>query len=346
MFSLWAVVGLFFTLDFANTWHDLRSHLLVYLFFYFMLVTLIDSKKRFELVSLLFLSSVFFLSLYVLYIHFYLHGVGFQDKIVTGIPEIPVNWLGYLLCPALAVGLWSFKKQSTIAEKMFLVSCLCVFVVLFYMTQSRASIAAFLLIVVVFAFQRDKRAALALVFVCMFVFSMNPVVKRLTKEKIFANIRGSQFLISYEIFKDHPIVGVGYGNQIYSSKIDLQSYRKKVSDNSKKAPTKRSSFNILSDPHGLFPSLLVRTGIVGVMLFVGIVIGFFRNCFRLASNKNEFFFRKWTTCMGVSFAGVLLIAFFEPTGNHVFQMAFFTVLGLGGNLVVLAGHQNDSDTVR
>ena len=39
LFFLWAVFGLFFTLDFQNTLHDLRGHLLKYLIIFYIPIT-------------------------------------------------------------------------------------------------------------------------------------------------------------------------------------------------------------------------------------------------------------------------------------------------------------------
>ncbi len=49
LFSLWAVLGLFTTLDVSNTLHDLRGYLLEYLLVLYLLFNFYNSRARLEL---------------------------------------------------------------------------------------------------------------------------------------------------------------------------------------------------------------------------------------------------------------------------------------------------------
>jgi hypothetical protein len=57
LFFLWAVFGLFFTLDFKNTLHDLRGYLLKYLIIFYLLVNYFNSQKKLEIISWIVIAS-------------------------------------------------------------------------------------------------------------------------------------------------------------------------------------------------------------------------------------------------------------------------------------------------
>ena len=57
LFFFWAVLGLFTTLDFSNTLHDLRGYLLEYLVIFYLLVNFYNARNRLEFLSDLIIAS-------------------------------------------------------------------------------------------------------------------------------------------------------------------------------------------------------------------------------------------------------------------------------------------------
>ena len=65
--------------------------------------------------------------------------------------------------------------------------------------------------------------------------------------------------LAFEVVKDHPITGVGFGMETYRTAIDLHAYNASVPDKYKE--------EIHVDPHNIVGSIAVRTGFVGLALF-------------------------------------------------------------------------------
>ena len=63
LFFVWAVLGLFTTLDFSNTLHDLRGYLLEYLVIFYLLVNFYNSRNRLEFLSVIVIASAVIFSI-------------------------------------------------------------------------------------------------------------------------------------------------------------------------------------------------------------------------------------------------------------------------------------------
>ena len=83
--------------------------------------------------------------------------------------------------------------------------------------------------------------------------------------------------LTLEIIRDHPIVGVGFGMQIYSDREMLLKYNERVSR--KVSPDTRA---ILRNPHNTYLDIAMRVGWVGFGLFLYIIAVFFRMAWQTA----------------------------------------------------------------
>ena len=125
--------------------------------------------------------------------------------------------------------------------------------------------------------------------------------------------------VTYEIIKDYPIVGIGFGMETYGSGkyIDLEAYNKRV-------PEKYRG-PVYKDPHSIPFSIAVRTGLIGLVLFLYILFASFKmGWISIRQRKDD----HWGRRLVSAFVAVLVIGFFEPFFSHVPEVVFYTLLAM------------------
>ena len=115
---------------------------------------------------------------------------------------------------------------------------------------------------------------------------------------------------TYEIIKDYPIIGIGFGMETFKESLDLETYHKKV-------PEKYRENYIYDDPHNIFFDIAVRTGLVGFAFFIYIIFVFIKTCWGCIKYGNDDFIKNWGRCLTAAFVSFLVIGFFHPVLNHM-----------------------------
>jgi N-acetylglucosaminyldiphosphoundecaprenol N-acetyl-beta-D-mannosaminyltransferase len=100
------------------------------------------------------------------------------------------------------------------------------------------------------------------------------------------NQRASFVYVSWQMFRDYPLCGVGFG-RFYQRKMPYLSDRRQT--------VELESIRAL-DHHNTFLSVLVETGVIGFALFCGVFIAWMRYAWSLASNLSA---PTWMQCHGV-----------------------------------------------
>jgi O-antigen ligase len=154
--------------------------------------------------------------------------------------------------------------------------------------------------------------------------AMSPIKNKVTMEQLMHNYRIKMVVTTLEVVKDYPMIGIGFGNETYGEKIDLHMYNNR-------APKKyqQSDHLIIKAPHNMLLNILVRTGIVGLVLFLSILSVFAGMCWRCARNGADDFVRKWGLCIGSALLAFLVIGMFEQMFHHVAEMLLYTILAMG-----------------
>ena len=139
LFAAWAFIGLFFALDQENSIHDYQTHLLKYLAFYFILINYFHSRERlFYLSGIIMVSATLFSIGEIVYFYGIL-GHPLSTKLVTGLPEVAVNWVGIIVIPAAIFSLHNIvAEQSTERKGGFRDLLLSTFAICM-LTQARSS---------------------------------------------------------------------------------------------------------------------------------------------------------------------------------------------------------------
>jgi exopolysaccharide biosynthesis WecB/TagA/CpsF family protein len=97
--------------------------------------------------------------------------------------------------------------------------------------------------------------------------------------------RQSFAYVSWQMFKDHPILGVGFG-RFYDKKLPYLSDRSQEFELESLRPLHH---------HTTLLSVLTETGIVGLAAFVGLFVAWIRSAWRLSTNNST----AWVRAQGV-----------------------------------------------
>jgi O-antigen ligase len=115
---------------------------------------------------------------------------------------------------------------------------------------------------------------------------------------------------TFEVIKDYPIIGIGFGMETYGTTINLKDYYEKV-------PEKYREVIIYNDPHNIFFDITVRLGIVGLVLFFYIIFVFFKLCWDIIKCGKDDFIKNWGRCLAAALFSFLFIGCFQPVFSHM-----------------------------
>lgn len=335
VYSLWAAASVFWTLDRENTVHHLVWHLLKGLVLCGLIVHFVKTKKEITLVGLAVVLSSLVISFLLLYKHFVISGAGFDNKLGTYFPELAVNWIAYTVVFSMVIVLGFCQKESGWACIFLALPFLSIFCLVLYLTQSRATVLAMFSAVMLMSLVTSRKIVFLLTAVILAIIFLGPVEKRFGVSDVFSGVRTAVNYTSYEIMKDYPY-GVGYGAEIYGTRLDLKKYNARV-------PAKFKKHNrILKDPHSLLFGVGVRLGFVGVVLFAGVVLSFLGMCMRMIRQQRDPFVRKWGGSVLAGFVGFMVVAVVEPASSHYVDNVFFIILAMGISLYRMQNRSGDA----
>ena len=322
LFTAWAFIGLFFALDKGNSIHDFRAHLLKYLMFYYILINSFNSRKRLVGLSWIIIISATIFSIGEIYYFYFMLGNSFSAKLVTGLPEIPVNWVGFITIPAAIFALHHIITASNLYVKTISFISLFPLCILSVLTQARSAALALFLSVIILCF-KNKKILIACLGIILIVIYISPLKNRFIHANPITALRLDINYTTFEVIKDFPIIGIGFGIETFRNEkhINLEEYNKRI-------PEKYRQSSILNDPHSMLPSIAVRTGLVGLALFVYILFISFKMCWNCIRHRKDDFIKNWGMCVASVFVVVIVIGIFEPFFSHVPEVVFYTMFAV------------------
>ncbi len=107
----------------------------------------------------------------------------------------------------------------------------------------------------------------------------------------------------FEVFKENPVIGVGWGMQAFETRYKYPFWAK---NKNYEFPTKYQNKHLKSFPpsYNLYMRILTEAGIVGILFFGYFIFTLFRTSFRLY--KNEKHITYLAIALIISFSGLLL----------------------------------------
>lgn len=319
-FVSWCVFGLFFAINRENSLHDLYAHLLKYIFLYFMLVNFFSSTRKLSIISWIIIISSSILFVWCLYYYYVTMGKPFTERYGLGFREMPTNQAGILAVLAISLCMHNISQGKRWGEKIFFSCCILPALAIIFLAQTRSVLLALFVSLIVVLFSKKKFLFGVIVFFALFV-AVSPVAERF--KTVFTGAhRIKMGLIAWEVVKDYPITGIGFGMRTFGDNLDLQSYNAKLPENFQ-------GQEIVPDPHNMYTDIAVRTGIPGFIFFAWFIFSFFRMVGALRRNGASGEITPWATTVFASGLAFFIIGFFEPVFSHYPESVLCVIFAMG-----------------
>jgi O-antigen ligase len=322
LFVFWSFLSIFWALNVENTIHDLYSHLIRYIILYFIIVNFFNSKKRLVCLSWVIIISSTAFSVGGLVYYYLILNNSLSARFALGFTHISTNIVGFITVFAIILTLHNIFTDNHLYRRAFLIICLFSLSAATLLTQTRSAFVA-LFIAGGIMLIKNKKSIFIFGLIFLIILVATPLRKRLSFENLLRNERIPNYFIMFEIIKNYPIAGIGFGNETYGTNIDLKDYQKKI-------PPKINSIPhpLLVDPHNMLFSIVVRLGLVGFVLFSYILFVFGKMCVKSIKEGKGYFIENWGRCIVSAFVGFFIIGIFEPSFSHLQETVFFTLFSM------------------
>lgn len=236
--------------------------------------------------------------------------------------EVSGNSLCALVIFSILLTLCLFRN-GTFRQNVSLVFYLIPQTAFVFLVQSRGAYIALAFSLIILLW-RNKRIQLAVLILLVTITAISPIKNRATVDQFKDDYRIKMLFLTIEIVKDYPLIGIGFGNETYGRKVDLKMYNTRVPEK-----YRQRNDSIVTAPHNILLNILVRTGFVGLALFLSILFVFVRMCWGCARGGEDNFVKKWGLCIFLAFLSFLIIGMFEQVFHHFTEVILYTILAMG-----------------
>jgi len=320
LFVAWCFFGLFYAVNPANSIHDFYSHLVKYIILYFIVVNFFSSIRKLSILSWIIICSATILFVWRLYDFYVILGNPLATRFGACVTEVPTNLIGIIAVISIIFSITNiFQAKDWLRKIIFLSVLLPAFAVIF-LTQTRGALLALFMALVSLLSGRIK-ILVGILLLVGGILLVSPAGERFTND-VTENVRIKQGLLVWEVVKDYPITGIGFGMQTFAGNLDLQSYNEKLSEKFRRQ-------EILLNPHNMYTDITVRTGVPGIILFLGVMFSFFRMMWRLKQNGTNGSIASWATAVFAAGIPFFVIGFFDPVFSHYPESILCVVFAMG-----------------
>lgn len=324
-FTVWAALGLITALDFGDSLRTFWSHWLRYLLFFYMVVAYFRSPGRFLLLVRAVAISAALFSLGILIAWYGIEGHPLTSRLGHHWTSIGTTINGFMTVwgVILAWGLfrWDDCKTRPFIRRLYLL-CALVCLVASLMSQSRGTILALIVSLFILLFRHRRLLLALLVIVSLFVMA-TPLNDRFTNPGEY-RIRIGLMHYTVEILKDYPLTGIGFSLDTYRDPrfIDAESYMSRLPEAYRNPP------HPYWWPHNMILNVAVRTGIVGLGMYLFFLATVAWMAVRLTRGANHRAVRHWGLYLLASLAMYLCKSMFDPVFTHFCDTVLYTNIAL------------------
>lgn len=310
LFVLWCIIGLFFARNLPNSIHDIYAHLIKYLFIsYLTMHFLADRKYITPLIWGIIISTTLFAAGNMINYYMIL-GNPISKKLLAHIAvEIPTNIIAIITLFSTGLCIYLITQSASWHHKTILSSCLTVLMITTLATQSRSALLA-MFMVLIMAFRKNKKVILSLGIVMVLFIAFMPVKNRLSPDAVLDKLRKDDriniWYNYWEIIKDHKVFGVGFGMQTFYDDAFMRKYNDRV-------PVAFRNVDVYHAPHNSIVDTAARTGLIGLIFFLSILITFVYMTLWIICRSKDHFSRHWASCLLAVFTGLFIQGLFENT---------------------------------
>lgn len=220
---------------------------------FYVIVNNINTQDKIRKVIYAFLLSGIIVCIYGAYSYF--SEINLSAGRLNGTFRQPNRYAQYLIIlSSLAISMIANAKN--IKWKAVLAAILAIIILNLYWTFSRAGYAAFILAILVYFLKTPMKIRITIViFILLGIAALFNSEKFRSRLTLFGEERQLVYKSSFEILKDYPIIGVGYGDKNF-----YKLYKSKYKDTD-------ATVNH-SGTHNIFLQSAVETGIIGLIAFI------------------------------------------------------------------------------
>jgi len=319
-FAAWALLGILFAVNPGNSLHDFYAHLLKYLAFYYIVVNVFNTEKRFQLLSwIIALSAGIFAYGGIIYVYG-IQGYPFSERFVNPF-YLPYREFVYVFAALLTLNL--ILGKTGVFQKIILLLCLAGTIGATLLTQNRGAFIALLLSTLILFVNRKRNLVALTVLMLIPILLLSPIKVRFKDMSDSKTIRIGTQLLYLEVIKDHPITGIGFGMQTYTDeKLMLEKYNQRVSGTYRQNPA-------VATPHNTILDIATRVGLVGLALFIWIVVTFLRMSNAIIRFKKNPFIEEWGLCLLAAFIAFFIQALLHDTTYGVQAIVQYLIFAMG-----------------
>ena len=321
LFLIWVIIGLFFTLDFKNSIHDIRAHLLAYWIIFYLLVNYFNSKKKLEALSWVIILSVTFFSIGAIIIYYFIEGFSFNERLGGTFKEMYTGWMCLITVSAIPLMLNELYRANTLYSRLLLTFGFLITTIATLLNQSRAALIGIMVALLIMCM--DNKKNIILVVITIFFMVLIPGIRERVSNKGLDDIRSNINRLSIEIIKDYHLTGVGFGMQIFGNPdvLNLEKYNQRL-------PKQYQQHVIRTAPHNIILDIAVRTGIIGLLLFSYILICALFMIWQVWKQTKNEDLRSWAICLLACLASFMTQSLFNDTTYNSRAVAFYTILAM------------------
>ena len=326
LFVLWTVFGLFFALDFQNSLHDLRSHLLEYLVVFYLISNYFNTPKRFKVLAWTAIASATIFSIGALIQYYFIEGYPLTSRLgYYTFKAMHTDYIGFNTVFGICLALYFLRNKVSAPYTIFILSCLLVMLMTTFLTQSRGSLFGLLAGLMIMGFF-DKKNALILALLAASLLLITPGLKERTLDPnaYTKDLRIKINRLTLEVIKSFPLMGIGFGMQTYGNErvLDLQKFNRQL-------PTPyQQKKKIVVSPHNTLMDVAVRTGVIGLFLFLSVIAVSSGMLWKIFKTAKDDFFRSWSLCLAACLLSFMIPALFADTTFGPKAVVFYTMLAM------------------
>jgi O-antigen ligase len=325
LFFIWAAFGLFFTPDIKNTFHDLRAHLLEYIIIFYLLVNYFGSRKKLEIISWIIIISATIFCIGAIIDFYFIKGFPFQERMgVLTFSQMLTDYVGFVTVFAITLALNNLLKNKKVFYRILLLLCFLILCAATLITQSRGSIIGLFSSLILLSFN-NKKIMLLVVLSVLIILLLPGLKERFNYESLVHNERNRINRLTIEVIKEHPLTGIGFGMQIYGNKdkdiVDLEKLNSRL-------PVQYQQKEIIVSPHNMLLDITARTGIIGAVLFLYILLAAFLMLGKILRATDDQYFKSWAICLLAGFVSFLIPSLFADTTLGPPVVVFYTILAM------------------
>jgi len=316
----------------AYSFYEFRSQFLKQIILFFIVINNIKTNKQIlRIVYVLAVSACIF-SIYG--IHGYLNNTLTEYGRAKGTFDSYSRSAMYCMLVIPLVLTMSFHTKNKYTKLILILSALLTGILL-VLTFTRGPWIILFVILLVLLFRKSKKIlTIFLAALALLVLFYGPVTERVKftfeiKEGINRTLSGRLTLWqnSLQIIKKHPVLGVGYGPNIFRKMYLYPEYKFYVTDT-------HGNFQ-QSDAHNLFLQIPIETGIIGLVVFMYLLVGCIKYTYNSYTNAKDHFKKDVLFAIFLTIIGFLVCSisgyFYEDRIGLMFWLYVAMSIGMGTN---------------